>query len=314
MTLRRLGFDVGGTKCLAVVLDAAGHVADSRRRPTPQGENELVATLAALADDLGVETASLDRVGVGVPGLIGGGVIHASPHLPRLIRFDIGAALHARLGCAVTVDNDATCAALAEWRLGAGRGADDMVMVTMGTGIGGGLIVGGRLQHGVNGFAGEFGHMMVDPHGPPCPCGKRGCWERYASGTGLARLARDAAAGGRLAQAGGEIATIRGEDVQRWARSGDEQALAVIAEFARWVGIGLATLANTLDPELFVLGGGLASSADLFLGPVGDALVESLYASDHRRPPRVEAAQLGEQAGAIGAALLAADHTRPMGA
>ncbi len=160
----------------------------------------------------------------------------------------------------MAVTNDATCAALAEWRFGAGRGVDDMVMVTLGTGIGGGVVAGGRLIVGANGFAGEFGHMVVDPDGPPCPCGRRGCWERYASGSGLAQLARAAAVGGRLRRvvevAGGDAGMVRGEHVQAAAREGDPGAVAVVDEFARWVALGLVNLTNALDPARFVLGGG----------------------------------------------------------
>lgn len=304
MTDRRLGFDIGGTKCLAVVLDADGHVTDSARRPTPQAESELIDVLDQLVDDLGVDRSRLGGVGVGIPGLVSGGVVHSSPHLSQLVRFDIASALGERLGADVAVDNDATCAALAEWRLGAGRGVADMVMVTMGTGIGGGIVLGDHLQRGRNGFAGEFGHMMIDPDGPPCPCGKQGCWERYASGTGLARLARDAADARRLDRAGIDGSSVRGEDLEAWARQGDEQALALIHEFAHWVAVGLANLTNTLDPERFVLGGGLASAADLYLDEIRSELGSLLYAAEHRPQPDVVPAELGEQAGAIGAALL----------
>ncbi|HQV57508.1 MAG TPA: ROK family protein [Ilumatobacteraceae bacterium] len=315
MTPRRLGIDVGGTKCLAVVVDDAGDVLAAARRPTPHGEAALIDTLVAVIHDLSdhgspLTLSEIAAVGLGVPGLIGDGIIHASPHLPGVIEFAVGAALSARLHVPVVVDNDATCAALAEWQLGAGRGPNgpvgDMVMVTMGTGIGGGIISGGRLQRGAHGFAGEFGHMMVDPAGPPCPCGRRGCWERYTSGSGLARLASDAATAGRLRLAESLTRQIRGEDVVRWAEGGDVQASAVLDEFAWWVGVGLATLANTLDPERFVLGGGLVTAADLFLDRVRAALRSCLYAGEHRVIPDVVAAELGERAGAIGAALLPA--------
>jgi len=214
-----------------------------------------------------------------------------------------------RLGHPVSVDNDGTCAALAEWRLGAGTGTSDMVLVTLGTGIGGGLVAGGRLQRGAHGFAGEFGHMVVDPHGPKCPCGRRGCWERYASGSGLAMLAREAATGRRLREvverAGGDPLDVRGEHVHDAAREGDAEARAVIDDFGRWVALGLANLTNALDPQMFVLGGGLAAGADLYLDPITRWFGELLY-QPHLRPiPRIEFARLGPFAGAVGAALLA---------
>ena len=178
-----------------------------------------------------------------------------------------------------------------------------------GTGIG---VAGGALIRGANGFTGEIGHMVVDPDGPPCPCGRRGCWERYASGSGLARLAREAAVGRRLERvvslAGGDAEKVRGEDVQAAAREGDSDALEVSDSFGRWVALGLANLTNILDPESFVLGGGLAASADLYLGPIQKWFTQLLYAPHLRPHPTLMFAQLGERAGAVGAALLAVVH------
>lgn len=306
-TGRRVGIDVGGTKCLGVVLDSLGRIVHEERRATPRGEPAIVAAVAELAVDLG----PYDSLGVGVPGLVTrDGVLRAAPNLSGVAEFAVRELLVERLGHEVHVDNDATCATLSEWRLGAGVGCRDLVLVTLGTGIGGGLVSGGRLQHGHHGFAGEYGHMVVDPQGPPCVCGRRGCWERYASGAGLARLAREAAVGGRTARvlelAGGDPDSVRGEHVQLAAREGDADALDVIAEFGRWVAIGLVNLTNALDPELFVLGGGLAAGADLYLDPIRRWFTELLYSPDLRPHPRIEFAALGEHAGAVGAALLPA--------
>jgi glucokinase len=237
-----------------------------------------------------------------------GGVLRAAPNLDGVADFDVAGGLRARIDRGVRVDNDATCAALAEWRLGAGRGSNDMILVTLGTGIGGGVVAGGALQRGHNGFAGEFGHMVVDPYGPPCVCGRRGCWERYASGSGLARLAREAAVGRRVSRvldlAEGDPEAVRGEHVQRAAREGDRDALAVIDEFGRWVALGLVNLTNALDPDAFVLGGGLAAGADLYIGPIQRWFGELLYSPDLRKHPRVAFAYWNERAGAVGAALL----------
>jgi glucokinase len=248
-----------------------------------------------------------------VPGLVTReGVLRAAPNLDGVADFDVAGLLGARLGRPVRVENDATCAALAEWMHGVGRGTTDLVLVTLGTGIGGGLVVGGRLQRGAHGFAGEFGHMVVDPNGPLCPCGRRGCWERYASGSGLARLARDAVIARRvdrvLELAGGDPEAVRGEMVQQAARDGDRDALAVIDEFGRWVALGLVNLTNALDPEMLVLGDGLAAGADLYLDPIRRWFRELLYQPDLRPLPRVAFASSYEQAGAIGAALV---HTVP---
>lgn len=291
-----------------MVLDARGAVVESAQRPTPRGHNSLsslIDVLFDLADAVGHEGS----VGVGVPGLVTrSGVLRAAPNLDGVADFEIGTLLSDRLGTDVVVDNDATCATLAEWQLGAGVGVANMMLITLGTGIGGGVVADRTLQRGVNGFAGEFGHMVVDPSGPPCPCGRRGCWERYASGSGLAMLARDAAAGHRLhdvvRDAGGDPQTVRGEDVQAAARHGDPEAMAVIEEFAWWVALGLSNLTNAFDPEVFVLGGGLASGADLYLDPITRWFGELLYQPDLRQVPRIEFARLGPLAGAVGAALL----------
>lgn len=278
------GIDVGGTKCLGVVIDADRTVLRQIKVRTPQDPVALVATIAAVARELG----GYDTLGVGLPGLVtDDGVVRSSPNLPEVKELDARAALQQELGRDVVVGNDATWTALAEWRLGAGRGVDDLVLVTLGTGIGGGLVQGGRLQTGANGFAGEIGHMTVQRHGLACPCGRRGCWERYASGSGLTALS------------GG----LTGEEVVTAAAAGDVDALAVIEEFADWVAIGLVNLTNLLDPARFVLAGGLVEAARVIAEPIGRRFVTRLYAPDHRPHPELMFGELGEEAGAIGAAL-----------
>ena len=279
------GIDVGGTKCLGVALDSRGEVVDEHRVATPSVADRLLDVLTELAERF----APIASLGVGVPGLVDrAGVLHAAPNLGAAAGLAVGPMLGERLGMAVRVDNDATCAAVAEWRAGAGRGHDDVVMVTLGTGIGGGVIAGGELQRGTNGFAGEIGHMVVDPAGPPCPCGRRGCWERYASGSGLGWLA-----GAR-----------RGEEVVDEARMGSAEALAVIERYAWWIALGLANLTNMLDPAVIVIGGGLVSAADVLDEPLRRAFAELLYAPSRRSHPELHFAELGEHAGAIGAAYL----------
>ncbi|MGB3737679.1 MAG: ROK family protein [Ilumatobacter sp.] len=304
----RVGIDVGGTKALGVALDDSGAVIAQDRRPTPRGDDSLeplVDTLVELAQSLGVDGS----LGVGVPGLVTReGVLRAAPNLDGVADFEVGRLVSERLGHPVSVDNDATCATVAEWKLGAAAGTENMMLVTLGTGIGGGLVSNGAVQRGMNGFAGEFGHMVVHPNGPRCPCGRRGCWERYASGSGLAMLAREAATGRRLRavveHAGGDPQNVRGEHVQAAAREGDEDALAVIDDFGRWVALGLSNLTNAFDPEMFVLGGGLAAGAELYLDPIVRWYGELLY-QPHLRPlPRIEFATWGPLAGAVGAALM----------
>ena len=282
---RSAGIDVGGTKFLGVVVGDGGEVLLEKRRPTPLGADALIGELIEFAAELG----DYDTLGVGVPGLVTrNGILRAAPNLTSAFEVPVGPSLAEALGHPVAVDNDATCAALAEWQLGAARGFDDVVVVTLGTGIGGGLVCGGRLQRGTNGFAGEIGHMVVQPDGPNCPCGRRGCWERFASGRGLQMLA-----GGRT-----------GEDVVAAARAGDHEMLGVIDEFARWVALGLVNLTNILDPACIVLGGGLASAHDLLFPPIAREFSALLYSPEHRAHPVLRFAELGERAGAIGAALL----------
>ncbi len=305
--VRTVGVDLGGTKCLAVALEGAT-VVEERRVPTPVGPAALLDALALLAADM-EDGGPVAGVGIGAPGLVDrAGVLRFAPNLPGVVDLAIGAELEARLGVPVRVENDATCAAWGERQAGAARGYDDVVLVTLGTGIGGGIIAGGRLVRGANGFAGEIGHMVVDPDGPPCPCGQRGCWERFASGGGLGRLGQAVAAAGRaghvLDLAGGEPAAVRGEHVTRAATQGDVEAQAILADFGWWVALGLANLANLFDPQAFVVGGGLVEADELLLGPVRLAFADLLTGGRHRPAVAIVAATLGERAGAIGAARL----------
>ena len=176
-----IGLDLGGTKCLGLAVGDDGAVLAEHRVPTPvEGGDALLDAMATVAMDVAAAAgATPASVGVGAPGLVDvHGVLRVAPNLGRAAGLAIGAGLAQRLGVAVQVDNDVTCAAFGEWSVGAARGASDALLVALGTGIGGGLVVGGRLACGANGFAGEIGHMVVDPSGPPCPCGQRGCWER----------------------------------------------------------------------------------------------------------------------------------------
>ncbi len=314
-----IGLDVGGTKVLGVIVDPAdpGRVLEERLVPTPRGGEGLVELLAALADELvALAPEPPVAVGVGVPGPVDhDGVLRISAHLHLLRDLPLRPALQERCGLTVAVDNDANGHAVAEHRGGAAAGADHAVVVTLGSGIGAGWISGGRLVRGANGFAGEPGHMVVDANGPPCPCGQRGCWERFASGSGLARLARDAALGGRLAAvvevAGGDPELVRGEHVTATARQGDGEALAVLEELADWIALGLSNLVNLLDPERIVIGGGLVEAADLLLPRVRTVVAARVLGGLRRGAPDIVPAVLGEHAGAIGVALLASDLVAP---
>lgn len=299
------GIDIGGTKLLGIVIDHAGHTVTVDRKPTPYDNDGLVDALVELAELI----RPWDTLGIGAAGLVThDGALRAAPNLGEVRELPLRARLEERLGHAVVVDNDATCHAVAEWRLGAARGASDAVVVTLGTGIGGGIVTNGQLVKGTNGFAGEPGHMVVDPDGPPCVCGRRGCWERFASGAALGRWANEPEASEALcAVLGKEPGTrLRGEDVMDAARKHDATALAIVDTFSRWTAIGLVNLTNLLDPEVVVIGGGLAGAADVITAPVQHWFTELLYSPDQRPHPRLVIAQLGEQSGALGAAMLGA--------
>ncbi|MGD9797168.1 MAG: ROK family protein [Acidimicrobiia bacterium] len=314
-----IGLDVGGTKILGLLVGADDEVLLEERVPTPPDGAGLLDTLAAVARSVlasasplvdGGRVGPVGAIGVGAPGLVDRtGRLRFAANLAGAVELPIGPALADSSGLPVAVDNDATCALRGEHAMGAARGAVDAVLVTLGTGIGSGILLDGSIVRGANGFAGEAGHMVVDRGGVPCPCGRRGCWERYASGTGLGRFGRDAAEAGTSARlvalAGGDPLAVRGEHVTRAAREGDAAALAVVDELAEWVGVGLVNLTQLLDVSLVVIGGGLAESADVLLGPIRLAFERRQVAPAHRPPVTIVAAELGERAGAIGAAHLA---------
>ncbi len=315
------GLDLGGTKLLGILLDPTREDGPllTERVPTPSGANAVEKALVELGARLvGRASSELGRevsgVGLGAPGLVDrSGALRYGPNLPGVVDVPLADVLQRGLGLPATVDNDATCAAWGEHERGAAKGCNHSITITLGTGIGAGITVKGEVLRGANGFAGEPGHMVVDPAGPPCPCGRRGCWERYASGSGLGRLAREAAHAGFAARvvelAGGDAEDVKGEHVTKAAAEGDDEALMVIRQFAWWVALGIANVVNLLDSEIVVLGGGLAEAGELLMQPTRDAYRELVLAADHRPTVPIVVAQLGEQAGAIGAALLAAART-----
>ncbi len=293
---------------------------DERRETADQGQS-IVEDLAELCDHFfGLDSSSASRdsrdgpicIGVGIPGIVDReGLLRFAPNLLGANGTQVREGLQDRLGgkALVHVDNDANCAAIGECTFGAGIGRSDVLFVTLGTGIGGGILAGGRLLRGAGNFAAEIGHMVVHPHGPPCGCGRRGCWERYASGSGLGRIARDAALAGQADRvrelAGGDPDDVRGEHVVRAATEGDRNAAAILEEFAWWLALGLGNLANILDPELIVIGGGLVGAGEVLFAPLRTAFAEHLLAPAKRPAIEIVPAVLGERGGAIGAATLA---------
>jgi glucokinase len=304
MTLS-IGVDIGGTKVLAAVVDNAGRVLDTEATATPgQGAGLERATPQeveeALVDVVGRLLAVYGRcpVGVAAAGFVDRDAqrVRFAPHLPwrdEPLSPLLTKRLTGRILGDVLVDNDATAAMWAEAQFGAARHVRDAVMVTLGTGIGGGLMIHGSVHRGTNGMAGEFGHMQVVPDGLPCQCGRRGCWEQYCSGNALARSA--AAAG----------STLSGPALMHAAHEGDPIALAAYDEVGQWLGIGVANIVAALDPPVVVVGGGVSASGDLLLDKGRASMAESLVGVGYRDLPELVAAELGPLAGVIGIADLA---------
>jgi glucokinase len=300
-----VGVDVGGTKVLAVAIDPDGGVVATATCPMPGRDVPEAQVEQALVDAV-LEAAGAARptaVGIAAAGLVdaAGERVRFAAHLPWRDT-EVRRSLADRLRTTTVLDNDANCAAYAELLVGAARDTRDTVLVTIGTGIGGALILGGRLFRGSQGMAGEFGHMQVVPDGLRCECGLQGCWEQYCSGRALERVMRVAV--GRH---------LDGREVSRLAHRGDEVARQAIASIGTWLGVGTAGLVSAFDPERVVVGGGVAAVGDLLLEPARAALLDSLQGTDHRVVPALVPAALGPDAGAIGAALLARDTVRSGG-
>jgi glucokinase len=307
-----VGVDLGGTNVRVAVVDRDGHVDAEERAPTPLDWPTLRATISTLVERLRAAHPTADAVGVGAAGLVDrDGTVHYAPNIPRLIRVPLQAALVESLGLPVIVDNDANAAAWGELCHGAARGVAHGLVITLGTGIGGGIISDGRILRGAHGFAAEVGHWPFDPSGPECACGEWGHWEAAASGRALGALARAAAAAGDapkvLARAGGDLRAVTSVDVADAATEGDADGLRILEVYARRVALGFAGLVNILDPEVVVVSGGLVELGDVLLAPLRDAFGAHLEGAPYRPPVPIVPAALGERAGVVGAAALARD-------
>ncbi|MBS43200.1 MAG: glucokinase [Nocardioides sp.] len=314
-----VGVDVGGTKVLAGVLDADGRVVRTALRSTPgrrvspgMVEDALTEAVAEVADG-----RTPDAVGLAAAGFVDVDRerVMFAPHLPWAGE-PVRARLEDRWGVRVVLDNDANCAAVAESRLGAARGATSALVLTLGTGIGGALVLDGHVLRGAQGMAGEFGHMQVVPDGRGCECGRSGCWEQYCSGNALLRFAR-ARVGVEPTMltdlCGGRPERLTGPQVTDAAEDGDLVARQAFASVGESLGRGLAALVAAFDPEVVVVGGGVSAAGDRLLDPARAALARHLVGADHRVLPPVRVG-LGADAGLVGAALLAEEASAPGGA
>jgi glucokinase len=279
-----IGVDVGGTKIAAAVVEGAHVIARRQLQTEAASPTAIVAAVTKVVQELRAAAPAAAAVGIGAAGLIDlDGRVVAAPHL-AWEDLPLRAMVADRVGLPVVADNDANVAAWGEYRYGAGKGRGDQVLLTLGTGIGGGLVLNGHLHRGANGFGAEIGHMVLDPDGPPCACGGRGCFEILASGAAIGRETTDA------------------------ALAGDATALARIAEAGRWLGIGCASLIHLLDPDLIVIGGGAGSRlGELLLAPARTSLEGRIMFPKVRPIPPLVVAELGADAGVVGAAALAVD-------
>lgn len=307
-----VGVDVGGTKISGGVVDRDGRILLEARRETPA--SDVAATEDAIVDLISELRSQhqVESVGVGAAGWVDAArsTVYFAPNLAWRDE-QLGDELADRCGIAVVIENDGNAAAWGEYRYGAGRGFESVALVTVGTGIGGGMVIGGQLYRGGFGIAAEFGHVRVVPDGRPCRCGNNGCWEQYASGKALVRAARELAAerpsdADTLLNLGdGTPAAITGEHVTAAAQDDDPVALAAFAEIGGWLGQGLADLVAILDPSCIVLGGGVSAAGELLLAPARDAYEVKVTGHGHRPFAEIRLAEHANEAGIIGAADLA---------
>jgi glucokinase len=304
-----IGIDIGGTKVAAGVVDAGGRVLREARRLTPGNNPRAVEhVIVELVRELS-EEHRIGSVGIGAAGWmdLDGGTVLFSPHLAWRNE-PLRANLQRLLRRPVLLTNDADAAAWAEWRFGAGHGESRLVCITLGTGIGGAMVMDGRVERGRFGVAGEFGHQIIVPGGHRCECGNRGCWEQYASGNALGREARELArANSPVAQellkaVDGDAETITGITVTELAQAGDPASKELLEDVGEWLGLGLANLAAALDPGTFVIGGGLCDAGELLVAPARKSFARNLTGRGFRPAASITLAALGPRAGMIGAA------------
>lgn len=296
-----IGFDVGGTNVRGGVITREGEILASRTVPTSMDVEQLEADIVGIVEELRAEY-TVDAVGLALAGFLDPSceVVRFAPHLPWR-QAHVQESLSRKLDVHVRLEHDANSAAWGEWRFGAGRGAEDWVFFAVGTGIGATLMTHDTIYRGAFGTAPEFGHIVVSPNGRQCSCGKRGCLERYASGTALPDTCADL----REHYETSLPAEPTGKEITQAARRGDPLAVAVMEDFSRWLGQGLSIVADVLDPELIVLGGGVSQDADLYLEGATKAMGQDIVGAGHRPLARVATAELGSAAGMIGVADLA---------
>jgi glucokinase len=308
--MRAIGIDIGGTKIAGAVVDELGAIVRHDRRPTIASEPQIIEdTVVEMVESLS-EGDDIRAVGVAAAGFIDAAqsTVYYAPNISWRNE-PFREKLERRLDKHIVVENDANAAGWAEFRYGAGRLVSDMVILTIGTGVGGAIVTGDRLFRGGFGAGAELGHLRVVPGGLPCGCGAHGCIEQYGSGRALLRMANELADAGGIGQ---PLASVRarkgvltGHDVSELVTIGDPGALSALRTLGTWLGQACASLSAVLDPQLFVIGGGVAQSGDVLLDPIRSAYLEALPARGYHPEPEFRIAELVNDAGVVGAADLA---------
>jgi glucokinase len=301
-----IGVDLGGTNLRIAAVDEQGHLLEKITLGTKLtlGKDHVIHRMCDAVRSLSGKherAGSLRGIGIGVPGIIDikTGMLRESPNLPGWAGSPVRAEIEHQLGTRVILENDANAAALGEKWLGAARDVEDMAMLTLGTGVGGGLVLGGRIFHGMTGMAGEFGHMTVDPEGVPCPCGNRGCLERYASATAVVRMAREAIASGAapgLSRTASSDPEFSAKAVYNLAIQGDDEAKKIFRRVGHALGIILADLVNALNLPMYVVGGGVASAWEAFSPIIFEELRRRSMVYAATAPPSAMVSEQGASA------------------
>ena len=308
-----IGIDVGGTKVLGGVVDDKGVVLARARKDTPrQGGKALTQRIAETVKEL-MAQHNVKSVGVSAAGFVSSDrkTMLATPNIADWNDVDLDYELKSLIDLPIVIENDANAAAWGEAKFGAGRNQNHMMMLTVGTGIGGGIVVDGQLHRGAFGIAAEFGHMRVVPEGHICGCGARGCFEQYASGNALLRHAREAinaspeVARNLLSRGDGTVAGLTGQIITQAAQEADPIALAAFNTTGQWLGAGIASLAVLLDPQCIVIGGGVIDAGEILLAPTRESLERTMPFAGKHPYPELIAAELGNDAGLVGVADLA---------
>jgi len=308
-----VGIDIGGTKVLGGVVDQTGAVIRRARRDTPtEGGVALTQAIADVALEL-MNEEEIESVGVSVAAFISADrkTILATPNIKDWNGVNLDNELTTRIGLPVVIENDANSAAWGEFKFGAARGKESILMLTVGTGIGGGIVINSNLLRGSFGIAAEIGHLRIVPNGLLCGCGAHGCFEQYGSGTALLRHAREAIAANPdrsrniLGRGDGTIEGVKGSAITEAARDGDELALSVFERTGDYIGAGIASLAVILDPEAVVIGGGVIDAGEILLNPIRTSMDKYMPFAGKHPHPQIIGAQLGNEAGLVGVADLA---------